>query len=254
MSVIDGRSCQSDLVPDPINAKYTFDVNNPTIDLFINLDASSTECSFIVDSISTVPVLEDASHLTITNGGVWVNDDLYRPNLWSKVDPWIPPKLHISGQLPEGTYSVSIFFLDSSSATVQLDTQLEIIDKCYTTGLTNVPSDGDQNFSYSLASPDRYLDPTVSPYQIRFPGIGNGFCKFKLDFYNESMNELSLASYGLTYYEPAFNTSPTNQVYTVAQDAYLTIYTDDRTLHGVGLQVNVRVTSLDVDESYSEVF
>ena len=68
------------------------------------------------------------------------------------------------------------------------------------------------------------------------------------------MNELELASYGLTYYEPAFNKSPTNQVYTVAQDAYLTIYTDDRTLHDVTILFNVRVTSLDLNESYSEVF
>ena len=70
--------CYSVLDPVAIEPEYTFNINDPSGQLFIELDAESGECSYLISSIATTP----------TTQSIWIfqakfiNHIEYHENKW----------------------------------------------------------------------------------------------------------------------------------------------------------------------------
>ena len=72
--------CYSVLDPVAIEPEYTFNINNPSGSLVVELDAESGECSYLISSIVTTPT---TNAITIKQA-VFRNHILYHKNKWKK--------------------------------------------------------------------------------------------------------------------------------------------------------------------------
>ena len=72
LKVIDD-TCQPALVPDPVEAMYTYNKNDPTSELVIELDAESNDCYFWVDQVVLIAPLVGSSYISVSNDGTWHN-------------------------------------------------------------------------------------------------------------------------------------------------------------------------------------
>lgn len=96
--------CTSSLAPDPFELEYTYNINEPSTDFVLDLDATAIDCSFTVTAITGGP----GSGITFTNNGLWFNDEQYYSNRWDKQAPWEPPQMILSDQTPTGSYTLEV--------------------------------------------------------------------------------------------------------------------------------------------------
>ena len=91
---------------------YSFNINNPSSGLDVDLDADSGNCSFFITSVGVDPNGVGAN-ISIIEDGSFYNDEEYYTNRWEKQLPWTPPRMHISNLIPVGTYVLTIFYQDN---------------------------------------------------------------------------------------------------------------------------------------------
>ena len=84
----------------------------------------------------------------------------------------------VSDTIAAGLYEVIITYVDSSGFEVFEVTYLDIIDVCYSTGLTGVPLDGAFDM---VGGPERYSIGIAET--LDFSGILNGLCTYTMDVF-----------------------------------------------------------------------
>ena len=72
--VVINDECQSALVPNPLMTAYKYNINAPTTELVIELDAESNNCAFTVSSVAVAPP-SGQQFVTVSNDGIFFNNE-----------------------------------------------------------------------------------------------------------------------------------------------------------------------------------